>query len=33
MFDDQNNYQNQILSIILYCKNKPIPEFDYFLQR
>ena len=31
MFDSQNNYQNQISSIIVYHKNKPILEFDYFL--
>jgi len=31
MFDSQNNYQNQISSIIVYHKNKPISEFDYFL--
>ena len=26
MFGGQNNYQNQVLSIILYHKDKPIPE-------
>ena len=33
MFDSQNNYQNQISSIMVYHKNKPISEFDYFLCR
>ena len=33
MFDSQNNYKNQILSIIVYHKIKPILEFDYFLWR
>jgi hypothetical protein len=32
MFGNQNNYQNQNLSIIMYHKDKPIPEFDYFLE-
>jgi hypothetical protein len=31
MFGSQNNYQNQISSIFLYCGDKPILEFDYFL--
>jgi len=33
MFDSQNNYQNQMSSIIVYHINKPISEFDYFLWR
>ena len=32
MFSNQNNCQNQILSIVVYHKDKPIPEFDYFIQ-
>jgi hypothetical protein len=32
MFDSRNNYKNQISSIILYHEDKPISEFDYFLQ-
>jgi len=31
IFDSQKNYQNQISSIIVYHKNKPISKFDYFL--
>ena len=31
MFGNQNNYQIQNLAIIMYHKDKPIPEFDYFL--
>ena len=33
MFGNQNNYQIQNLAIIMHHKDKPIPEFDYFLQR
>ena len=30
---NQQNYQNQILSIIMYHQSKPILELDYFLQQ
>jgi hypothetical protein len=33
MFGNQNNCQNQISSIIMPDKDKPILEFDYFLRR
>ena len=33
MFGTQNNYQIQNSAIMMYHKDKPIPEFDYFLRR
>jgi hypothetical protein len=33
MFDSQNNYRNKVSSLIVYHKNKPILEIDFFLWR
>jgi hypothetical protein len=32
-FENQNNCQKQISSTILYHKDKPNPELNYFLQK
>jgi len=33
IFDNQNNCQNQIPSMIMFCNNEPNPELGYSFQR